>query len=110
MRDHEGRLTFAPRLPSRLRRLAFRLMYLGRRLTVEVTGEGAVYALLEGKALEIRHHGERAVVPEGKPLRLPIPPAPSRPEPSQPPGRAPMRRRPDAHAEEPAAAATALRG
>jgi alpha,alpha-trehalose phosphorylase len=32
-------------------------------------------------------------VSPGEPLRLPVPPAPSRPEPKQPPGRAPRRRR-----------------
>ena len=37
MRDHDGELTFAPRLPARLERLAFRLRFRGRRLKVEVT-------------------------------------------------------------------------
>ena len=32
MRDHDGKLTFAPRLPARLTRLAFRLVFRGRQL------------------------------------------------------------------------------
>ena len=36
MRDHDGRLSFAPRLPNHLARLAFRLCLRGRRLLVEV--------------------------------------------------------------------------
>src|SRR6266536_1443014 len=31
MRDHDGKLTFAPRLPARLEHLAFRLLFRGRR-------------------------------------------------------------------------------
>ena len=34
MRDYDGELTFAPRLPARLGRLRFRLVYRGRRLEV----------------------------------------------------------------------------
>src|SRR6185312_9211882 len=35
LRDHGGKLGFAPRLPSRLTRLAFRLGVRGSRLSVE---------------------------------------------------------------------------
>ncbi len=41
MRDHGGVLTFAPRLPARLERLVFRLLFRGRRLKVEVTRENS---------------------------------------------------------------------
>ena len=45
MRDHGDTLTFAPRLPARLTRLSFRLIYRGRRLRVTVAGrEGALRA------------------------------------------------------------------
>ena len=37
MRDYGGKLTFAPRLPDRLERLAFRLLFRGRRLSIEAT-------------------------------------------------------------------------
>ena len=45
MRDHDGKLTFAPRLPPRLERLAFRLLFRGSLLKVEVTAaRGDVHA------------------------------------------------------------------
>ena len=60
MRDHDGVLSFAPRLPQALTRLRFRLSFRGRRLLVEVKRRQATYSLLTGAALEIAHHGERA--------------------------------------------------
>ena len=44
MRDHDGMLSFAPRLPERLTRLAFGLCFRERRLRVEVTHEEARYS------------------------------------------------------------------
>jgi alpha,alpha-trehalose phosphorylase len=92
MRDHDGRLTFAPRLPARLERLAFRLLFRGRRLLVEATKTTATYTLLEGEPLEIGHHGATLTVSAERPAVAEIPPAASRPSPSQPAGRAPARR------------------
>jgi alpha,alpha-trehalose phosphorylase len=92
MRDHDGRLTFAPRLPPRLERLAFRMLFRGRLLHVGVTQAAATYALREGAQLELSHHGERILVSTEQSVTQPIPPAPSRPAPTQPPGRAPARR------------------
>jgi alpha,alpha-trehalose phosphorylase len=92
MRDHGGALTFAPRLPARLERLVFRLMFRRRRLTVEATKSMATYRLLDGEPLEVAHHGEPITIAVGAPVTRPIPPAPVRPAPSQPPGREPLRR------------------
>jgi alpha,alpha-trehalose phosphorylase len=92
MRDHNARLTFAPRLPPRLERLAFRLRFRGRRLMVDVTQAEATYRILDGPPLEIAHHREAITVSRKKPVTRAIPPAPEWPTPSQPPGRAPMRR------------------
>jgi alpha,alpha-trehalose phosphorylase len=92
MRDHGGALTFAPRLPTRLVRLAFRLLFRGRRLKVEVTKEEATYTLVDGDPLEVAHHGETVALSKGQPVVLTVPPAPVRPAPSQPPGRQPTRR------------------
>jgi alpha,alpha-trehalose phosphorylase len=94
MRDHDGELGFAPRLPGALTRMTFRLAFRGRRLLVEVQHERAHYTLIEGSALEVTHHGERITLEEGEPVALDIPPAPPREPPRQPPGRAPARRRP----------------
>ena len=92
MRDHGGRLTFAPRLPPRLERLAFRVSFRGSLLAVEVTAGRATYDVLEGPPLELAHHGEVVTVTAGKPLTLGLPPVPQLPTPTQPPGRAPIRR------------------
>ncbi len=96
MRDHDGELSFAPRLPERLERLAFRLLFRGRRLKVDVTKAEATYALLDGEALGLRHHGTEIAVSTTEPVTCAIPPAADRPTPAQPPGRAPSRRSGDA--------------
>jgi alpha,alpha-trehalose phosphorylase len=94
MRDHDGSLTFAPRLPERLNRLAFRLCFRGRRLKVEVESDQARYSLLEGAPLELTHHGQTISVFARKPVTRAIPPPPARDAPRQPPGRAPAQRQP----------------
>jgi alpha,alpha-trehalose phosphorylase len=93
MRDHGGSLSFAPRLPQRLRRLAFGIGFRARRLRVEVDHREARYSLLSGEPLAITHHGE-AVTVTAEPVTRPVPRPPAREEPKQPPGRAPVRRRP----------------
>ena len=92
MRDHGGTLSFAPRLPARLERLAFRLVLRGRRLKVEATKTQSTYTLLDGAPLEIRHHGKAITISADEPVTEANPPAVSRPPPSQPRGRAPVRR------------------
>jgi alpha,alpha-trehalose phosphorylase len=92
MRDHGDTLAFAPRLPSRLTRLTFRLSYRGRRLRVDVRSDCAEYELLQGEPLEVLHHGEAVSVNRGSRERRPVPPAPRRTSPEQPPGRSPPRR------------------
>jgi alpha,alpha-trehalose phosphorylase len=95
MRDHDGKLSFAPRLPSALPRLAFRLRFRGRRLKVEITKAKATYTLLDGAPLEIGHHEKTIRVTTNEPVTQPIAPLLPRAAPSQPHGRAPNRRRPD---------------
>jgi alpha,alpha-trehalose phosphorylase len=95
MRDHESKLTFAPRLPARLARLRFRLVFRGRRLHVDVTKRDATYTLREGEPLRIAHHGRPLDLTAGNPVTEPIPPFTERPRPSQPRGREPARRAPD---------------
>jgi alpha,alpha-trehalose phosphorylase len=92
MRDHDGDLTFAPRLPPRLERLCFRLLFRGRRLKIDVTRAEARYTLLAGPALEVAHHGKLLTVSPEAPTVEAIPPAPERPSPRQPVGRTPARR------------------
>ncbi len=96
MRDHDGRLSFAPRLPMSLERLAFRMLFRGRLLRVEVGRTEAVYTLLAGAALEIAHHGDWFELSPESPVAQAIPPVAPRRAPRQPPGRAPARRSVDA--------------
>ncbi len=90
MRDHDGALSFAPRLPEALTRLAFRLSFAGRSLHVEVRDHEAAYSLLEGPPLELAHHGEQLLLSGERPLIRPIPSAPILEPPRQPRGREPQ--------------------
>jgi alpha,alpha-trehalose phosphorylase len=92
MRDHDGTLTFAPRLPIGLDRLAFRLLFKGRRLKVEVGQTEVSYTLLDGDPLEIAHHSQAITVSTGTSVTQPIPPPIDRPTPNQPAARAPIPR------------------
>jgi alpha,alpha-trehalose phosphorylase len=92
LRDHDRRLTFAPRLPGTLRRLRFPVVFRGRRLVVEVHPDAATYRLGdEDEPLEITHWGEDVALRPGQPERREIPPTPELDPPRQPPGREPER-------------------
>ncbi|MGH4014852.1 MAG: glycoside hydrolase family 65 protein [Pseudonocardiaceae bacterium] len=93
MRDHEGRLTFAPRLPPELTRLTFRMCFASSRLAVEIGPDRACYHLISGGPLHTAHHGQALRLDVDKPVTLPIPLTPPRLAPTQPPGRAPAPRR-----------------
>uniref|UniRef100_UPI003221F1E0 glycosyl hydrolase family 65 protein n=1 Tax=Intrasporangium sp. TaxID=1925024 RepID=UPI003221F1E0 len=111
MRDHDGRLTFAPRLPPMLNRLSFCMRFAGRVIDVEVRrmaasgagpdapaiadGEQSVtYRLGEGEELQTSHHGEPILLRPGQPVTLPVP-ALARVAPvTQPAGRRPAARQP----------------
>ena len=92
MRLHHGSLTFAPRLPESLGRMAFHLLFQGHRLRVEVTPTEATYRLLEGEPLWVRHYGEELLLSLEKAVSRPIPTLKAGPRPSQPVGRAPVAR------------------
>jgi alpha,alpha-trehalose phosphorylase len=93
MRDHGEKLAFAPRLPSRLTRMAFRVAFRGRCVRVEVGQREARYELLgEGEPLELLHHGEPFEIEPGHPQTHPVPRPPNRPPPKQPAGCEPRRR------------------
>ncbi|MFF6918490.1 glycosyl hydrolase family 65 protein [Streptomyces sp. NPDC012466] len=92
LRCSDGALRFAPRLPERYSRLAFRVGFLGRCLRVELTADQATYTLTSGQPLTIHHHGSELTVSEEAPVSRPIPELTHRPAPSQPPHRAPHTR------------------
>ncbi|MEU9824962.1 glycoside hydrolase family 65 protein [Micromonospora chersina] len=96
LRDDRDVLSFDPRLPRRITRLAFHLRWHGRRLRVTLTPEAARYELPDAgpaDAVELWHHGERLRVTGDAPVARPMPPVPDPgPEPPSPPGRRPPRR------------------
>jgi alpha,alpha-trehalose phosphorylase len=94
MRDHDGHLSFKPRLPIELTRLAFGVSFKDRCVRVDVTQRHASYILSRGEPLEISHYGERLTVTGEKATKKPIPHLPAREAPGQPPGRAPGRATP----------------
>jgi alpha,alpha-trehalose phosphorylase len=94
MRDHDGVLIFAPRLPEGLTRLAFTITHRGNRLRVQTDGRQATYTLSDHNGdLELIHHGELLRLVDRTPTTRPVPPVPDRPAPTQPAGRAPHRPR-----------------
>jgi alpha,alpha-trehalose phosphorylase len=93
MRDHDGQLSFKPRLPAELTRLSFGLLFRGRQLRVRVDHQRATYTLLAGEPLEIGHYSEMLTVATDDPQKRRIPKlADPGPTPTQPEGRAPTRR------------------
>lgn len=93
MRIQDGSLSFGPRLPEALGRLAFHIMFHGSRLRVEVTATEATYRLLDGPPLKVRHHGEEILLDVDARVTRPIPPIKAGPRPPQPPGRVPIPRK-----------------
>lgn len=99
MRDHDGRVTFAPRLPPALTRICFRMTFAGCVLRVDLhRGEGpagaeqVTYDLLSGQTLRTWHHGDVVDLVAGRPQTLPVPPAAEVEPVRQPAGRVPRRR------------------
>jgi alpha,alpha-trehalose phosphorylase len=96
MRERDGSLGFSPRLPRGITRLAFGVVFRGRRLNVETTIAQTVYSLINGDALELFHFAEAITVSMGQPVvcvrsgdegSTSLLPAPT-----QPAGRAPLHR------------------
>jgi trehalose/maltose hydrolase-like predicted phosphorylase len=96
MRDADGELVFAPRLPAGLRRLRFRTRQRGACLEVDVTAGETTYSVVGGGPVHARHHGREFTVEPEHSVTLPVPdPDPGwagRPRPTQPRGCAPRRR------------------
>ena len=92
-RRRSDHLSFTPRLPEGVDRIAFALAFRGRRLRVEITPGYAAYEVCAGDPLPIRHWGMPLTVEAGTPMLAPIPEPEPPPTLCQPPGRAPQRRR-----------------
>ena len=94
MRDYEGVLVFAPRLPEGLTGLTFSIRHRGKRLKVTTDGNEVTYTLSDhGSSIDLIHHGERLTLESGVPVTVPVPPAPVAPIVQQPVGRAPRPRK-----------------
>lgn len=94
MRDHNGDIVFAPRLPPAMKSLSFRMVIRGSRLIVAINGTTATYRLLTGTSLELTHHGLRFVLQHNQPVILDIPKSTSSIAPTPPKGREPYCRTP----------------
>jgi alpha,alpha-trehalose phosphorylase len=71
LRDSDGELRFAPRLPREWQRLCFRLEVRGQLIEVDMTSEATTYRLLEGRGLPIQHFGEPLRLAPGAPVVRP---------------------------------------
>ena len=94
MRDHGGRLTFAPRLPKAITGLHFAVRWRQCKVRVAVTQQTATYSVEDGPdtELELAHHGELFTISTKSSVERPIPSAdPLTPRPHQPAGREPIK-------------------
>ncbi|MGW4338604.1 glycoside hydrolase family 65 protein [Rhodococcus koreensis] len=91
MRDHDGDISFAPRIPPQLVNLSFRMTVRGSQIHVDIRARTATYRLLSGEPVELAHHGNRFTL-DTFPVTRPIPDPPNTTAVRQPYGRAPARR------------------
>jgi alpha,alpha-trehalose phosphorylase len=104
LRQRHGTLSFAPRLPDGITRLAIGLSTQQRRLRVEINAHTTTYRLLDGEPLHLLHNQEPGLVSITTSVVRPTrttaasePPESSIPTPSpptQPCGRTPHRHQP----------------
>lgn len=88
------RLTFSPRLPTQLDRMAFTYVFRKRQLRVTFDQREANYSLIRGEAIEIEHWGHTLEIAEGSSVTSAIPVQTDIKTFIQPTGRAPARRLP----------------
>jgi len=92
MRGYNGVLSFSPRLPEGITRLAFHTLFCDQRVRVEVTATEATYRLIQGSSLKIQHHGDEITLSGEKAVTRSIPPIKAGPRPAQPHGHVPTPR------------------
>jgi alpha,alpha-trehalose phosphorylase len=73
MRDHGGRITFNPRLPSTWDDLTFRMTIRGSRMRVELTQTDVTFTIEEGTDITVHVHHERVDVKAGSPVTVALP-------------------------------------
>jgi alpha,alpha-trehalose phosphorylase len=92
MRDHDGALSFAPRLPAAITALSFAVGWRGATVRVRVDGARVRYSIENAPAggLALTHHGHPFVLDASAPIELDVPELkPLTARPTQPAGRAP---------------------
>lgn len=94
VRVRDKRLTFSPRLPTQLDRMAFTYAFRGRRIRVELSRLQASYELIEGPDIKVEHWGSVLELTKDEAETAAIPEASDVECFRQPAGRAPTRRRP----------------
>ena len=73
LRDSDGEVRFAPRLPAEWTGLRFRIEVRGQRIEVDMRPTATTYRLLEGAGLMIEHFGAPVRLRPGVPALLPAP-------------------------------------
>src|SRR2546428_375238 len=91
MRHHGESLGFRPRLPRAIRKLTFRVIFLGRLLKVSFDHRQATYSLVRGRPITFDHYGMAMRLSPGRSAVRGIPERKAPPQPKQPFGRAPAR-------------------
>ena len=74
VRDFDGRLSFAPRLPHAWNELAFSLRFCGRQLRVKLTHDEERYLVEEGEPLNVLIRGESHLLSPDNPVAIKLPP------------------------------------
>jgi alpha,alpha-trehalose phosphorylase len=72
MRDHNGTVTFDPRLPEGWDRLTFRMTLRGSRLKVSVVQESATFEVEVGDPVTIAVRGDQITVTADEPITVPL--------------------------------------
>ena len=70
MRDTNGRISFNPMLPERIKRCRFSLTIRGQELVVDVTKETVTYLLQGGSTLTVSHQGKELELCVGIPFSV----------------------------------------
>jgi alpha,alpha-trehalose phosphorylase len=82
LRDHGGELSFGPRLPTGLKRLAFHLHWRGASMCVTVTRDSVTYT--SDGDVTFRHEGGEVELRAGEELKFAIDPLEDLPAPPSP--------------------------
>jgi alpha,alpha-trehalose phosphorylase len=73
LRDSDGHVRFAPRLPAEWDRLRFRVQVRGQLVEVDMRHEATTYRLIEGSGIMIGHFGEELRLTSAAAVERPVP-------------------------------------